>query len=208
MTMAVPPLFVSASQTAAPYLHIGMAPASAGLAAREREPRNVLAADGAHGERIRIEGYILDGEGCPVWDALIEIWQANAHGRYYHPRDDQERPLDPRFTGFGRAVADFETGLWWFETVKPSVVTGRHGRPMAPHVNAIVFARGINMVLHTRIHFGDEAEANAADPVLDLIELAPRRETLVAARQERDGRAVYRLDIHLQGERETVFFDV
>ena len=206
--MAAPLLFESASQTAGPYLHIGMAPATAGLAAREHEPGNVLAADGAQGERIRIEGYIFDGEGCPVRDALIEIWQANAHGRYDHPRDDGDKPLDPRFTGFGRAVADFETGLWWFETVKPGMVMGRHGRPMAPHVSAIVFARGINVGLQTRIYFGDEAEANAADPVLNLIELEPRRESLIATREERDGRAVYRLDIHLQGERETVFIDV
>jgi protocatechuate 3,4-dioxygenase alpha subunit len=185
-----------------------MMPASAGLAAREREPGNVLARDGAHGERIRIEGYIFDGEGCEVKDALVEIWQANAHGRYDHPRDDQDKPLDPAFAGFGRAVTDFETGLWSFETVKPGVVTGRRGRPMAPHVSAIVFARGINIGLQTRIYFGDESEANASDPVLNLIELTPRRQTLIAEREERDGGMVYRFDIRLQGERETVFFDV
>jgi protocatechuate 3,4-dioxygenase alpha subunit len=198
----------SASQTAGPYLHIGMMPAAAGLTGRRRQPGNVLAGPGAQGERIRLEGYIYDGQGCPSRDGLIEIWQANAHGKYDHPEDRQDKPLDPDFTGFGRDVADFDTGLWSFETVKPGGVPGRHERPMAPHISAIVFARGINMGLQTRIYFDDEAEANASDPVLNLIELPPRRETLLAKREEREGQVVYRFDIHLQGERETVFFDV
>ena len=141
-------------------------------------------------------------------DAQIEIWQANAHGKYDHPDDRQDKPLDPDFRGFGRAAADFESGLWWFETVKPGRVPGRHGTTMAPHINVAIFARGINIHLNTRIYFADETEANAKDPVLRLIEQARRRETCWPAASERDGRTVYRFDIRLQGENETVFFDV
>jgi len=198
----------SASQTAGPYLHIGMVPAAAGITTRKQQPGNVLAGSGAKGERIRIEGYVYDGADCLVRDAQIEIWQANAEGKYDHPEDRQNKPVDPNFQGFGRAVTDFESGLWYFETVKPGAVPGRHSRQMAPHVSAIIFARGINMGLQTRIYFDDEPEANANDPVLNLIELPPRRETLLAKRGERGGQVVYRFDIYLQGDRETVFFDV
>ena len=198
----------TASQTAGPYLHIGMAPSAAGLPVRGNERMNVLAGAAAQGQRIRLEGRVFDGEGQVVRDAEIEIWQANAHGKYDHPADWQDKPLDPAFRGFGRCVSDFETGLWSFETVKPGAVTGRHGRPMAPHINATVFARGINVHLNTRIYFEDEAQANDSDPVLSLIEHAQRRETLLARRAEGAGPPVYRFDIRLQGDGETVFFDV
>lgn len=198
----------TASQTAGPYLHIGMMPGAAGIDIRKDEKLNVLAGPGAKGERIRLEGTVIDGEGVLVRDAQIEIWQANAAGKYDHPADRQDKPVDPAFKGFGRAVSDFKTGLWWFETVKPGSVMGRHGTPMAPHINVAVFARGINIHLNTRIYFEDEADANARDPVLNLIELPPRRETLLAKRQERDGQVVYRFDIRLQGEGETVFLDI
>jgi protocatechuate 3,4-dioxygenase, alpha subunit len=199
----------TASQTAGPYLHIGMARQSAGIDARCDERWQVLAGKGAQGERIRLEGMIFDGTGSVVRDALVEIWQADANGRYDHPEDRREgKPLDPAFRGFGRAAADFETGLWWFETVKPGKVPGRHGTVMAPHLNVTIFARGINTHLNTRIYLADEAEANAQDPVLRLVEQEARRQTLLARREEREGRVVYRLDIRLQGENETVFFDV
>jgi protocatechuate 3,4-dioxygenase alpha subunit len=198
----------TASQTAGPYLHIGMAPPAAGLDVRKDEKPNLLAGQGAKGERIRLEGTVIDGEGCLVRDAQIEIWQANAAGKYDHPADWQDKPVDPAFKGFGRAVTDFKTGLWWFETIKPGSVTGRGGRPMAPHINVAVFARGINIHLNTRIYFEDETDANAKDPVLNLIELEPRRATLIAKREEREGQIVYRFDIRLQGEGETVFLDV
>ena len=198
----------TASQTAGPYLHIGMMPQAVGFDIRSRERLNVLAGPNAQGQRIRLEGTILDGEGVLVRDAMVEIWQANAHGKYDHPGDRQDLPDDPAFKGWGRAVSDFETGLWWFDTVKPGKVAGRHGRIMAPHINVAIFARGINLGLNTRIYFADEEEANAADPVLGLIEQAPRRTTLLARREERDGRPVYRFDIRLQGEQETVFLDV
>jgi protocatechuate 3,4-dioxygenase alpha subunit len=199
----------TASQTAGPYLHIGMMPQAAGLEGRKGDDQlNILAGPGARGERIRLEGTVFDGEGVIVRDAQIEIWQANAHGKHDHPADSQDKPVDPAFKGFGRAVSDFKTGLWWFETVKPGAVMGRHGKPMAPHINVSVFARGINVHLNTRIYFEDEADANAADPVLNLIEQAPRRQTLIAKREERDEKVVYRFDIRLQGDGETVFLDV
>jgi protocatechuate 3,4-dioxygenase alpha subunit len=197
----------TASQTAGPYLHIGMAPSAAGLPVRGNEPMNVLAGAAAQGQRIRLEGRVFDGEGQIVRDAQIEIWQANAQGKHDHPADWQDKPLDPAFHGFGRCVSDFETGLWWFETVKPGGVMGRHGRPMAPHINVSVFARGINIHLNTRIYFEDEQAANEEDPVLNLIEHVHRRETLLA-RREGGAETGYRFDIRLQGDGETVFFDV
>jgi len=112
-------------------------------------------------------------------------------------------------TGWGRTGTDFETGLWAFETVKPGAVEGRRGhRPMAPHVNLWIATRGINLGLATRMYFGDEEAANAADPVLSIIEQPERRKTLIARREQRDGRTAYVFDIRLQGEGETVFFDV
>lgn len=196
------------SQTAGPYLHIGLAPRAAGIDIRQNERWDVLAGPGAVGERIRLEGTVLDGVGAPVTDALVEIWQADARGRYRHPEDRRDQPADPAFRGFGRAAADFATGLWAFETVKPGPVPGRHGAAMAPHVNLLIFARGINVHLHTRVYFEDESEANARDPVLRLVEPAPRRATLLARCEgERDGVPVYRFDVRLQGEGETVFFD-
>jgi protocatechuate 3,4-dioxygenase alpha subunit len=197
------------SQTAGPYVHIGLAPFAAGSDFFGDERWHVLAGPGAQGERVRIEGTIFDGTGAAVRDALVEIWQANAHGKHDHPEDRQDKPLDPAFRGFGRTVSDFGTGLWWFETVKPGPVPGRHGGDMAPHVSLSVFARGINIHLSTRIYFDDEADANAADPVLRLVEPEQRRGTLIAKREgERGGLPVYRFDIRLQGEGETVFFDV
>ncbi len=198
----------TASQTAGPYLHIGMMPQAVGFDIRSRERLNVLAGPNAQGQRIRLEGTIHDGEGVLVRDAMVEIWQANTHGKYDHPGDRQDLAVDPAFKGWGRAVSDFETGLWWFDTVKPGKVAGRHGRIMAPHINVAIFARGINLGLNTRIYFADEEVANAADPVLGLIEQTPRRAPLLARRVEGVGRPVYRFDIRLQGEHETVFLDV
>ena len=198
----------TASQTAGPYLHIGMMPSAGGIDIPWAKGWNILAKPGAQGQRIRLEGVIFDGTGTLVRDAQVEIWQANAHGRYDHPDDRQAKPLDEAFHGFGRAVADFKTGVWWFDTVKPGPVEGRHGTVMAPHVNVAIFARGINIHLNTRIYFADEAEANAKDPVLRLIEQEKRRETLLARHEEREGQIVYRIEFRLQGDDETVFFDV
>ena len=198
------------SQTAGPYVHIGLIPHQAGFDIFARPFGNVLAGPETEGERVRIEGRVLDGLGAPCRDVLVEIWQADAAGRYDHPADRQAgKPPDPAFRGWGRAGTDFATGLYSFETVKPGPVAGRHGRrPMAPHVNVWLAARGINIGLATRMYFADEAALNADDPVLGLIEPALRRDTLLARREERDGAVAYVFDIRLQGERETVFFDV
>nr|AIK66562.1 protocatechuate 34-dioxygenase alpha subunit [Arhodomonas sp. Seminole] len=189
----------TASQTAGPYVHIGL---------DRREGLNVVAGDGAAGERIRIEGVVYDGAGEPVRDALIEIWQANAHGKYDHPEDTQDKPVDPAFSGWGRCACDRETGLFHFETVKPGPVPGRDVRMQAPHVNVTIFARGVNSHLVTRLYFDDEIDANASDPVLNALPSAQGAQTLIARRESREGRNVYRFDIRLQGDGETVFFDV
>ena len=205
----LPSLKETASQTAGPYVHIGLAPQAAGFDIFEKNFSNVLATPETRGERIRIEGIVYDGTGTPLRDVLLEIWQANAAGRYRHPADRQEgKPIDPSFRGWGRACSDFESGVWAFDTIKPGPVEGRNGRLMAPHVNLWIVARGINIGLNTRMYFSDEADANARDPVLNLIEWEARRQTLIGQRSERDGQVVYRFDIRLQGPEETVFFDV
>jgi protocatechuate 3,4-dioxygenase alpha subunit len=200
----------STSQTAGPYVHIGLIPHQAGFDIFEKNFSHVLVGPDTVGERIRIEGRIFDGLGALARDVLVEIWQANADGRYNHPADRQEdKVLDPAFRGWGRTGTNFETGLYTFETIKPGPVIGRRGhRPMAPHVNVWLAARGINIGLSTRLYFSDEAEANAQDPVLNIIEPRERRETLIARRDKRGGEIVYVFDIHLQGEHETVFFDL
>ena len=204
------PLFQeTASQTAGPYVHIGLAPEQAGFHIFENNFGNVLATPATQGERIRIEGIVYDGSGTPVRDVLIECWQANAEGKYAHPGDRQGgKALDPSFRGWGRACSDFETGIWTFETVKPGPVEGRNGSVQAPHVSLWIVARGINLGLNTRLYFSDEAAANAKDPVLNCIEWETRRQTLIAKRETRDGQTVYRFDIRLQGDGETVFFDI
>ena len=126
----------TASQTAGPYVHIGLIPQQAGFDIFEKNFGNVLVTPETQGERIRIEGRVFDGLGEPLRDVLVEIWQANAAGKYNHPADRQDKPVDPHFRGWGRAGSDFKTGLYTFETVKPGPVVGRKGhRPMAPHVN-------------------------------------------------------------------------
>jgi protocatechuate 3,4-dioxygenase, alpha subunit len=208
--MSMPQAYLkeTASQTAGPYVHIGLAPQQAGFDIFENNFSNVLASPKVKGERIRIEGRVIDGSGTPLRDVLLEIWQANAAGRYDHPADRQAKPLDEAFRGWGRSCSDFESGVYAFETIKPGPVAGRSGREMAPHVNFWIVARGINIGLHTRMYFSDEQAANAKDPVLNLIEWEVRRKTLVARREERDGKVIYRFDIVLQGPDETVFFDL
>ncbi|WP_168798549.1 protocatechuate 3,4-dioxygenase subunit alpha [Herbaspirillum sp. ST 5-3] len=198
----------TASQTAGPYVHIGLAPNQAGFDIFEKNFANVLTGPATKGERIRIEGRVIDGSGTPLRDVLLEIWQANAAGRYQHPADLQAKDVDEDFRGWGRACSDFETGVYRFDTIKPGPVTGRNGREMAPHINLWIVARGINIGLNTRMYFSDEAERNAKDPVLNLIEWEVRRKTLVAQREELNDEVVYRFDIRIQGEDETVFFDI
>ncbi|MBE1293831.1 MAG: protocatechuate 3,4-dioxygenase subunit alpha [Rhodobacteraceae bacterium] len=194
------------SQTAGPYVHIGLAPGAAGFDIYERELGWDIAGPNAKGERIRIEGLVIDGTGSPVKDVMLEAWQANAEGIYPHP--EQAGETEEGFKGWGRVITDFETGEWGFDTIKPGRAMGRNGQLMAPHISLWIVARGINVGLNTRLYFDDEAEANATDPVLNVIEWENRRATLIAKREMRDGAPVYRFDITLQGNNETVFFDI
>lgn len=196
------------SQTAGPYVHIGLAPRVAGFEVYEQELGWDIAGPNAAGERIRIEGTVYDATGTPMRDALIEVWQANAAGIYPHPDDPRHGEVEEGFRGWGRTVPHAESGVFAIETVKPGPVPGRRDHLMAPHLNLWIVARGINIGLNTRMYFGDEAEANAADPVLNLIEQEGRRKTLLARREDRKGAALYRFDIRLQHREETVFFDI
>ena len=199
----------TASQTAGPYVHIGLAPHAAGFDIFAKNFGSVLAGDKTRGEKIRVEGRVIDGIGTVLKDALIEIWQANAEGKYAHPADRQPgKSIDPTFRGWGRACSDFTTGVYAFDTIKPGSVQGRGGRPMAPHITFWLVARGINIGLTTRMYFSDEEAANAKDSVLQMIEWEVRRKTLIAKREKTRGGSVYRFDIHLQGPDETVFFDI
>lgn len=167
-----------------------------------REEQQALAGPQTPGERIRIEGVVFDGNRDPVPDAAVEIWQADAEGRYRHPAD---RPAgEDGFTGFGRCGTD-DGGRYWFETIRPGPVPGPDGH-QAPHINVAVFARGLLHHLCTRLYFEGDA-ANGADPVLSRIP-EPRRATLIARRSDASGKTVYRFDVILQGDGETVFFDL
>ena len=190
------------SQTVGPFFAYGLTPEQFRYPFRSTAT-NVMAKPGAVGDHIRIEGRILDGQGEPVPDAMIELWQANAHGRYNHPADDrQDNLLDPDFKGFGRTGTDADGGFA-FETVKPGPI----GDGQAPHITLILFMRGMLSHAYTRIYFSDETAANESDPVLGAV-AAARRDTLIAHRDETPGGAVYRIDIRMQGDAETVYFDV
>jgi protocatechuate 3,4-dioxygenase, alpha subunit len=192
--MADTPYVQTPSQTVGPFFHYAL-PYEAGP---------YLVSDKVEGEHITIEGLVTDGDGLPVTDALIEIWQANSHGRYNHPEDGQDKPLDEQFGGFGRAPTD-EQGMFRFYTIKPGAVPGLHNEMQAPHINICILARGVLKRIATRLYFADEAEMNRVDPVLNLVP-EERRATLIAQRDP--ARPAYRLDICLQGENETVFFDI
>jgi protocatechuate 3,4-dioxygenase, alpha subunit len=165
---------------------------------------NNLVTPDTTGERIRVEGRVFDGDGRPVPDCMLEVWQADAQGRFADPKDKRSLP-NAKFRGFGRCGTD-ANGDYAFDTIKPGAVPDPDGKPQAPHVLLAVFARGMLLHLYTRIYFDGEA-ANAADPVLALVP-ADRRATLIASREAGNGNAVYRLDIRLQGDNETVFFEV
>ncbi|NSY19240.1 MULTISPECIES: protocatechuate 3,4-dioxygenase subunit alpha [Rhizobium/Agrobacterium group] len=193
------------SQTAGPYVHIGCTPNFAGLEGIYDQDlgSGPMASDKTKGERITIRGFVYDGAGAPLKDALIEIWQADADGIYNSPSETRGA-ADPSFLGWGRCPGDMATGEFAFETIKPGRVPFRDGRLMAPHVTFWIVARGINLGLQTRMYFSDEETANAEDPVLARIEHRVRVPTLIG---QRDGDTV-RFDIHLQGDKETIFFDI
>lgn len=207
MAQRLPYLKETPSQTAGPYVHIGLAPAVAGLETRMPELGRVIAGPGVGGARIRVEGTVHDVNGMPVKDAMIEVWQADAEGRYNHPEDARAGEIESGFRGWGRVVPDLAIGLFAFETVKPGPVAEPDGRVQAPHIALWLVARGINIGLATRLYFADEAEANAADPVLARVE-PQRRETLVAVHEGAGSPSRYRFNIHIGGPAETVFFDV
>jgi protocatechuate 3,4-dioxygenase alpha subunit len=191
---------ISPSQTVGPFFAYCLTPKAYGYP--EIVTNNLLTED-APGERIRIEGRVIDGEGQPVSDAMVEIWQADGQGRYATTPDG--RPAtNARFKGFGRSDTDAE-GRYSFTTVKPGPVPGPNGGLQAPHINVNVFARGVLNRLFTRIYFDGEP-ANAGDPVLALVP-ADARGTLIARRATQGGEPTYTFDIHLQGRNETVFFE-
>jgi len=189
------------SQTAGPYVHIGLALGAAGNPPREQEIWNEMARPDAPGEQILLLGHVYDGNGHLIRDSFLELWQADADGHY-----DCDYDLSKAFNSFGR-TATTDEGEWLVKTIKPGVVRNAAGVPMAPHVNVSLFARGINIQLQTRLYFDDEAQNNAVDPVLNLIEQPQRRQTLIAKRCTVDGKLAYRFDIRVQGIDETVFFD-
>ncbi|MEO3385454.1 protocatechuate 3,4-dioxygenase subunit alpha [Mesorhizobium sp. CAU 1741] len=204
MAQALNRLKESASQTAGPYVHIGLTPNFAEIAGVYSDDLGTsMVNDKTKGERVTITGRVLDGTGTALKDALIEIWQADAAGLYNSPAE-MRGAADPNFTGWGRCPTNMDTGEFRFETIKPGPVPFKDGRKMAPHITFWVVARGINIGLHTRMYFPEETEANDKDPILGRVEHRVRVPTLIAEKGD-DG---YRFDIHLQGEKETVFFDI
>lgn len=190
---------LTASQTVGPFFHDCLM--------REDARCDVLCTPATEGTRIRVEGRVIDGDGEPVPDAVLEVWQANAHGRYAHPADRRDLPLDRTFTGYGRIATDAD-GRYAFTTVKPGAVPFDAERQQAPHISIAVLGRGLLNHLYTRLYFHDEP-ANAADPLLERIP-AERRDTLVARPSDdaSAGAITYRFDVVLQGANETVFFDL
>ena len=191
--MTDPALLPAPSQTSGPFLSIGLL--------REHIGSSVVPDDDPRA--IRIRGRLLDGNGDAVPDGMIEIWQANAAGRYAHPEDARsDIPLEEGFLGFGRS-GTVDGGWFEFVTVKPGRVPAPDGELQAPHLVVVVFARGLLKQLVTRLYFPDEPEANASDPVLSELDESERA-TLIAQSEESD----LRFDIHLQGDAETTFFAV
>ena len=183
----------TASQTVGPFFWICFSTATC----------EDLAPEGVAGKRIVIRGRVLDGNRKIVPDAVIEIWQANAEGKYAHPDDKQDKPTDPRFKGYGRSLTD-DAGNFCFKTIRPGRVPGLNGTLQAPHIAITVFARGLLKQLVTRMYFPNEP-SNAADTILNLVP-EQRRSTLIARRVP-DAENIFEWNIVLQGEGETVFFD-
>ncbi|WJR78146.1 protocatechuate 3,4-dioxygenase subunit alpha [Bradyrhizobium sp. NP1] len=193
---------ITPSQTVGPFFKYGLTP-DGQYDWNDAFTSNLVTPD-ASGERIRIEGKVYDGEGQPVPDCMLEIWQADGQGRFVDPQDSRALP-NTKFRGFGRCGTD-ANGSYAFDTIKPGAVPGPDGRAQAPHILLAVFGRGMLRHLYTRIYFSDEA-ANGSDGVLALVP-ADRRATLIATREGGKGSPVYRLDLRLQGGDETVFFDI
>jgi protocatechuate 3,4-dioxygenase alpha subunit len=193
---------ITPSQTVGPFFKYGLTP-NRQYAWNDAFTANLVTPD-ASGDRIRVEGTVYDGDGAPVPDCMLEVWQADAQGRFSDPQDARALP-NTAFRGFGRCGTDGE-GRYAFDTIKPGPVPDPDGKPQAPHLLLAVFARGMLRHLYTRIYFDGEA-ANGSDAVLALVP-ADRRATLIARRQPGNGGAVYKFDLRLQGGEETVFFDI
>lgn len=192
------------SQTVGPFFALGLTPGEYRYEFPSLFEASTFTAD-TEGERIRIQGRVLDGEGAPVDDAMIELWQADARGRYPDPADRRAAPSGgPGFHGFARTGTGCRPDRSFaIRSVKPGAAGDGH----APHLVLVLFMRGGLNHLYTRVYFDDETAANALDPVLSAVP-AERRHTLLARREETGDGIVYRLDIHMQGADETVFFDV
>jgi protocatechuate 3,4-dioxygenase alpha subunit len=201
---------ITPSQTVGPFFAYGLTPKgrcdwdpNGSYSWKETVGDNLVTPD-ASGERIRIEGTVLDGDGVPINDAMIEIWQADAQGRYANPRDGHSLP-NTQFKGFGRSATD-KNGVFGFDTIKPGPVPGPNGKSQAPHIVVCVYSRGMLRQIYTRLYFSDE-KANDADPILALVP-EDRRGTLIAHKESRNEQPLYRFNIRVQGENETVFFEI
>ncbi len=201
---------ITPSQTVGPFFAYGLTPKGRcewdpnGSYSWKQTIGSDLVTPDATGTRIRIEGCVLDGDGAPINDAMIEIWQADSQGRYAHPRDNRALP-NTKFKGFGRSATD-KAGVFAFDTIKPGSVPGPGGKPQAPHIVVCIFSRGMLRQIYTRLYFSDEA-SNASDPILTLVP-QDRRGTLIAHKQAGSEPALYRFDVRVQGDNETVFFDI
>src|SRR5580658_7022086 len=187
-------LQATTSQTVGPFFKIGF----------EWLNCDNLVGEGVSGERVTVQGRVFDGDGVPVPDAMLEIWQANAHGKYDHPEDTQDKPLEPGFKGYGRVPTTAE-GVFRFVTIKPGAVPGPDGKEQAPHLVISVFMRGVLRRLVTRIYFPDEPR-NAADFILNLVE--PSRRSTLIAKKTAGAPGTLEWNVVLQGPDETVFFDL
>ncbi len=197
----------SPSQTAGPYVHIGLTPNFAEITGVfDKDLGSEMLTPDTKGERIIVAGRIIDGAGSPCGDAVVEVWQADAEGAFAAPHGPSSNAA-PSFTGWGRTPTNPD-GAFRFETIKPGRIPAPDGKLMAPHVTLWIVARGVNIGLHTRLYFEDESEANTGDFVLNRVMDPRRRQTLIAKRSDTNGTPTYTLDIHLQGDKETVFFDI
>ncbi len=201
---------ITPSQTVGPFFAYGLTPKgrchwdpNGSYSWKETVGDNLVTPD-ATGEKIRIEGRVIDGDGQPINDAMIEIWQADSQGRYASPADERSRP-NAMFKGFGRSATD-KGGVYSFDTIKPGAVPGPNGKTQAPHIVVCVYSRGMLRQIYTRLYFADDP-ANRADPILTLVP-EDRRATLLAHKRASGGQTVYRFDIRVQGENETVFFEI
>jgi protocatechuate 3,4-dioxygenase alpha subunit len=181
-------------QTVGPYFHIGLA----------RLYQADVAGEDVRGQRIQVRCRVLDGDQLPIPDAVVEIWQANADGKYAHPDDSQVKPLEPGFRGYGRIPTD-ENGFLQFSTIKPGAVPGPDGKPQAPHLLVSLMMRGLLKRLVTRIYFPGEP-LNATDPILQLVD--PERRATLMLNPVPDQPGVFAWEIHMQGDNETVFFEI